>query len=155
MKKVMLALTMMAIAFGAAAQTEKNTLLLGGNLSFNSTESVNSFTATPNIGFFVINNLAIGGEFSLFTSEGYTSWGVGPYARYYFGQNAKGKPYLGASALIGGADEVDTEVGFGAHAGYAFFLNKSIALQLGLQYNRMNEMDNFGIGAGFQIHFKK
>ena len=155
MKKLVLACSLLMATMVASAQTEKNTMLLGGNLTFNSTESVNSFSATPNIGVFVINNLAIGGEFSLFTSGGYTSWGVGPFARYYFGQQTKGKPYIGASALIGGADEVDTEVGFGAHAGYAFFLNKSIALQLGVQYNRMSEMDNFGIGAGFQIHFKK
>jgi hypothetical protein len=155
MKKLVLACSLLIGALTAGAQTEKNTLLLGGNIAFNSTESVNSFSATPNIGVFVINNLAIGGEFSLFTSEGYTSWGVGPFARYYFGQNPKGKPYLGASALIGGADEADTEVGFGAHGGYAIFLNKSVALQLGVQYNRISEMDNFGISAGFQIHFKK
>lgn len=155
MKKVVLACSLLVATIAATAQTEKNTLLLGGNISFNSTESVSSFTATPNIGVFVINNLAVGGEFSLYTSEGFTSWGVGPYARYYFGQQTKGKPYLGASALIGGAEGSDTRAGFGAHAGYAFFLNKSIALQLGVQYSRMEEVDNFGIGAGFQIHFKK
>lgn len=155
MKKVVLALTLLVATFAATAQTEKKTILLGGNLSFNSTESVNSFMANPNIGVFVANNLAVGAELSLYTSEGYTSWGAGPFARYYFGQQTKGKPYLGASLLVGGADESDTEVGFGAHAGYAFFLNKSIALQLGVQYNRINDMDQFGIGAGFQIHWKK
>jgi hypothetical protein len=155
MKKVVLACSFFLSAFAVTAQTEKNTLLLGGNISFNNTEKVNSFTANPNLGVFVVNNLAVGGELSLFTSEGYTSWGVGPFARYYFGKQTSGKPYIGASALVGGADGSDTEVGFGAHAGYAFFLNKSIALQLGVQYNRMAEMDNFGIGAGFQIHFKK
>jgi opacity protein-like surface antigen len=155
MKKVIFACAMLVATVVANAQTEKNTTLLGGSLSFNNTENISSFMANPNIGVFVANNFAVGGELSLYTSEGYTSWGVGPFARYYFGQQTKGKPYLGASLLVGGADETDTEVGFGAHGGYAFFLNKSVALQLGVQYNRISEMDQFGISAGFQIHFKK
>jgi hypothetical protein len=156
MKRIVLAFFGLAIMSAAAnAQTEKGTVLLGGDVAFTSVESTSAFSLAPNVGFFVANNFAVGGQFSLYTSEGYTSWGVGPFARYYFSKNQNGKPFVGASLLIGGDDNTDTQVGFGAKAGYALFLNKSIALEFGLTYNRLEGVDMIGIGAGFQIHFKK
>jgi opacity protein-like surface antigen len=150
-------------AFGVAllsvitthAQTEKGTLLLGGDVSFNSTDGNSQFVARPNIGVFVANNFAIGGQGYLFTGDGFTSWRVGPFARYYFTQSTKGKPFVGADVSVGGTDDSDTEFGFGARAGYAIFLNQSIALELGVSYERLNEMDGISIGAGFQIHLKR
>lgn len=67
----------------------------------------------------------------------------------------KGKPFLGANVNIAGAEDVDSDFGFGAEAGYALFLNKSVALEFGVNYNRMNDFDVIGVGVGFQIHFRK
>lgn len=142
-------------AVAANAQTEKGTLLLGGNVTFTSIESTSSFTAAPNIGVFVINNLAVGAEASFFTSEGYNAWAVGPFARYYFGNTTTGKPFVAAGLNIGGGKDMDTETGFGAQAGYALFLNKSVALELAANYKRMSGVNVYGAGVGFQIHFKK
>lgn len=156
MKRIVLAFLGLAIMSEAAnAQTEKGTVLLGGEVAFTSIESTSMFNLAPNVGFFVADNFAVGGQFSFFTSEGYTSWGVGPFARYYFSKNTSGKPFVGANLNIGGDDNTDTQVGFGAKAGYALFLNKSIALEFGVSYNRTEGIDMIGVGAGFQIHFKR
>jgi hypothetical protein len=51
---------------------------------------------------------------------------------------------------------VDTEVGFGIGAGYALFINRSVALEFGANYTKAGDSDGiFGIGIGFQIHYKK
>ena len=156
MKKLLIVFGITLIsAITVHAQTEKGTLLLGGDVTFSSTEGNSQFEARPNIGVFVANNFAVGGQAYLFTSDGFTSWRVGPFARYYFTQSMKGKPFVAARAGIGGTDDEDAKVGFGASAGYAIFLNRSIALELGVHYDHLNEMDAISIGAGFQIHLKK
>jgi len=154
-KKIVLALScLLVMNLASQAQTEKNTWLLGGSASFTSSEGNSSFTLMPNVGYFVAENIAVGGKFSLFTMEDYTSWGIGPFARYYFTKNTGGKPFLGAGVNFAGA-EGESNVGFTAEAGYAIFLNKSIALELGVNYNRVESMDMINIGAGFQIHLRK
>ncbi len=156
MKRILLAsFSLILVSTASIAQTEKGTWLLGGTVAFNTAEGNSMFNLSPNLGIFVADNFAAGGEFSLFTTSGYTSWAVGPFARYYFTQNPAGKPFIGASLNIGGDDNSDTQVGFGARAGYALFLNKSIALEFGASYRRMESSDMFGLGAGFQIHFNR
>jgi hypothetical protein len=156
MKKFLFVLGIAVLsAITTHAQTEKGTLLLGGDVTFSSTDGESNFTARPNIGVFVANNFAIGGQGYLFTGDGFTSWRVGPFARYYFTDNAKGKPFVGARANIGGIDGSDTEFGFGATAAYAIFLNKSIALEMGVHYDHLDEMDAISVGVGFQIHLKR
>lgn len=138
------------------AQTEKKTWLLGGNLSFQTSDGNSMFNAAPNLGYFVANNVAVGARLNLLTAEGYTAWAVGPFVRGYFAGSDKGKFFGEGSANIGGADGSDTEFGFGAGAGYALFLNRSIALEFGANYAKAGDAEGiFGLGVGFQIHFKK
>lgn len=140
----------------ANAQTEKGTLLLGGDVSFQTSDGNSVFIAKPAIGYFVARNLAIGGQFNLLAGDGYTSWALGPFVRGYFAGNEKGKFYGQLGLNVGGASGTDTEIGFGIGAGYAIFLNQSIAINLGLAYDKTGDSEGiFGIGAGFQIHFKK
>ena len=155
MRRIVIALGCMLSLSFANAQTEKGTLLLGGNATYTNVENTSTFMLSPKIGVFVADNLAIGGQGSLFTSDGFTSWSVGPFARYYFGKNMKGKPFVGANVGISDMENADSEFGFGAEAGYALFLNKSVALEFGVNYNRMDDIDVIGVGVGFQIHFKK
>ena len=157
MKKVILVATILVAGFTSAnAQTEKGTVLLGGNISFQTSDGESVFSASPNVGFFVANNIAVGGRFSIATTDGYTAWAVGPFVRGYFAGSDKGKFFAEGSGNVGGATETDTEVGFGAGAGYALFLNKSIALEFGANYNKFGDAEGiFGLGIGLQIHFKK
>ncbi|MEO5563778.1 MAG: outer membrane beta-barrel protein [Chitinophagaceae bacterium] len=158
MKKVLIALCVsLVVSVTAKSQTEKGTWLLGGNVLYSSVNGNSSFALSPKMGIFVINNLALGAQLNLNIDDDFTSWAVGPFARYYFGKNEHGKPFLGASLNIGGSNDGldDTDVGFGVEGGYALFLNKSIALDFGINYYRIEGIDMIGVGAGFQIHFKK
>lgn len=148
--------------FAAQAQTQKGTFLVGGNLLFQSANGETVFTATPNLGAFISDNLAIGGELALQTGGGMTVWAIGPYIKPYFAVTDKGALFAKGSFLVGGASvkgggSSDTQVGFGAGAGYAFFLNPSVALELGAGYSKMGSNNDgvFGINLGFQIHLKK
>ena len=157
MKKILFALAFIVVGtLNTNAQTEKGTTLLGGNISFQTSDGTSVFTATPNIGFFIGNNIAIGVQLNLLTGEGFTAWAVGPFVRGYFAGSDKGKFFAQGGINIGGATGVDTEVGFGVGAGYALFLNKSVALEFGDNYRKAGDSDGiFGIGIGFQIHYRK
>jgi len=157
MKKILLIAAFMVAGFiSANAQTEKGTLLLGGDISFQTSDGNSLFTAKPAVGYFIANNFAIGGQFTLFASDGFTSWAIGPFIRAYFAGSEKGKFYGQLGLNVGGASGTNTEVGAGIAAGYAIFLNRSIAIDLGLSYDKTGDSKGiFGVGAGFQIHFKK
>jgi len=155
MKKLLVLFVMMSAATISKAQIEKGTILLGGGAAFTSAEGESSFFINPNVGFFVVNRIAVGVNASLFTAGGSTTWSFGPFGRYYFGNNESGKPFGGLGFGLSGFDGGDTNFGVGLTAGYAIFLNRSIALELAAHYDRISDFDQLSIGAGFQIHFKQ
>ena len=158
MKKLFLSLiTLTLISIGANAQTEKGTALLGGSIGLQTSSGYTVFTLNPNLGIFVVNNVAVGAEVDVTTTSGFTTWAIGPYLKPYFGKTTNGKFFAKGSFLVGGATGEDTQVGVGIGAGYAIFLNRSIAIELLAQYQKFgNGTDGvFGINIGFQIHLKK
>lgn len=157
MRKIFFVLILLIAGItGVNAQTEKGTFLLGGGLSFQASGGSSVFTANPNFGIFVANNIAAGAQFTLLTADGYSAWALGPFARAYFAGSEKGKFFGQGSINIGGADDSDVQLGAGLGAGYAIFLNKSIALEMGVNYSKTGEAEGiFGLGVGFQIHFRK
>lgn len=152
-------LCFIAISQNVIGQTEKGTLLLGGNGSFESQGGESAFLLNPNVGIFLADNYAAGLSATLLTGSGNTIWGLGPYGRAYFGSSEKGKLYAQAGVnLLGFSNDFgsDTEFGWTIGAGYAVFLNQSIALELGPQYSKIGDSDGrFNINVGFQIHFNK
>jgi opacity protein-like surface antigen len=157
MKKAIFIATFLFLGFlHSNAQTEQNTLLLGGGVTFQTSGGQSAFLANPNFGIFAWNNVAIGAQFTLLSQDGYSAWALGPFVRAYFAGSTRGKFYGQFGLNVGGADGSDTEVGFGLGAGYSIFLNRSIALEIGANYNKTGDAEGiFGMGAGFQIHFKR
>jgi hypothetical protein len=137
------------------AQTEKSTLLLGGNASFQAVDDATLFVFNANLGVFVANNIAVGLQASIISSEGASAWSLGPYGRFYFGKSEKGKPFAQGTFTLGGGDGSDVSVGGGVTGGYSVFLNRNVAIELAASYFRQSDMGLFVLGAGFQIHFKK
>jgi len=135
---------------GAATfeQTDKGSHLAGGTISMSGTNanSTNSFNANlnPNYGYFVANNLAIGGVLSLnysYTKALQTNLGtLSPFVRYYFGP-PKTAMFFAYGSAGGGFSNVDNQasntntqktVGLFNYAvgpGFDYFVNKHVAFE--------------------------
>lgn len=161
MKKLFFSLAVIAISFAASAQTSKGTYLLGGTAGFQSQDDVSTITVAPRIGYFLADNLAAGLGLGYTKIEDLSMWSLDPFIRYYalgIGDNAK--IFGQASYSYGSMGEDLSTSGWGVGAGAAFFLNESIALEVGLNYGSTTVGDAdatsaLRFGAGFQIHFGK
>src|SRR6187549_3556586 len=96
MKKLIIALFMLFTSAATHAQFNKGRMLVGGQVSFNNSEysqvNATTFSLTPQFGYFVINNFAVGAginydvqknksdNYSYFTN----SLQFQPFVRYYF-----------------------------------------------------------------------
>lgn len=166
MKTLFISLTVSIILFAifpSLAQTEKGTMLLGGNSNFRIHDDGFNAYINPNIGFFVVDNFALGGSLPLYYS-GYehgsnTNIGFAPFARYYFGE---GSTRLFALASLGYrhgwyrynngfAEDKDSEgsVMGSAGIGLVYFLTNQIGAEAILAYNANG--GNINLGFGFQI----
>jgi hypothetical protein len=162
MKKLLL-ITLIAFVTTSdlRAQTEKGNVMVGGEVLLLAQSGNTTFSASPNIGYFFLNDFAGGAELNLITGGGYTNWGIGPYLRGYFAGNPTGKLFaqLGL-ALTGssyGSGTSQSSAGLSGRLGYAAFLNKHVALEFAgrILTGGKNVKAIYGLGAGFQIHLGK
>jgi hypothetical protein len=167
MKKTLFTLLVVLGSMSAFAQFEQGTMLVGGDfgLEFSTEKSKynnqtntegkgSSFTLEPQFGYFVIDNLAVGGELGVSLSswkpEGSdgksssTTITIAPFVRYYFepGVFLEGKYAIGSSKFkddyFGDVEESKYGVsGWSLGAGYAIFLNDNVALEPMLGYQSM------------------
>lgn len=169
--------------FGTAnAQTETATTLptakgnwiIGGstNLGFNSNKATQksgdysvdgqkttTFNVTPTVGYFVIDNLAVGlnlgyevqkqdasYDFNQTAKVTNTVFSVIPSVTYFIEADSKAFPYISAGA---GYAAIKTKVAstetqndnyfvWGGKAGLAYFITPSIAIDLGLNYQQLS-----------------
>ncbi|MCB0843548.1 MAG: hypothetical protein KDE26_09875 [Bacteroidetes bacterium] len=159
----------------AFSQTQKGTILLGGNANIG-LASTNDFTAvsfslSPNIGLFVANQFALGfsphfNYSQIEAGNGFSAAGGGIFARYYIPLGEKVNPFLFARAGFSATQTIVPNIpaqqwagGFqgGGGAGLAFFLNQSIALEVVASYQRLDfngiqRSNDLSLRAGFQIH---
>lgn len=194
MKKVFLLAITLAFTNVIFAQTEKGKFVLSGatGLQFISSkidykydgklqgdDTQSSFSIMPSIGYFVIDNLAVGlsANFSS-TTEKYeggkhtvSSTMLLPTAIYYFPVAGQIKPLLQVGAGLmytreKGSFNVDKMSGLALNfgGGVAYFINDYLSLNLGLSYNMANLKDNdnskkvakhsnFAANIGFSVFF--
>jgi hypothetical protein len=146
----------MLIIYGAFSQTDKGTVLLGGGATFTTSDGTSVFNVTPTVGLFILNDVVVGAGFDWYTTKGASSWAIGPFIRLYLFGNDRGKFIVQSGVNVGGAKDSDTDFGFDIGAGYAAFLNESIALEFLAQYTSTgDEKGIFSLGAAFQIHFHR
>lgn len=160
------------MVFGnVAAQTQKGSWLLGGSASFNSFKQGDSKATfldfSPNAGYFVIDDLAIGLNLSFQSikpdgEDAATLFSAGPFVRYYFvnlGEKTKlfGHANFGFGSEDDGFDKAEFTQ-WGIKAGPAIFLSPSVALEIAVGYGSQKYKDfddalnNFGLSVGFQVH---
>jgi hypothetical protein len=154
MKKIYFSLILLTTVFYGFSQTEKGSVLLGGNIGFTSTSStiggplgyhsnVTEFILNPMIGIFPVKNFAVilntnydGGTT---TENGNSSSGhslmIGPLLRYYFPASESVKFFAGAGVEFGsGSDNSPTSTIYQFQAGPAFFVSRILALEFNVNY---------------------
>ncbi|HSF44952.1 MAG TPA: outer membrane beta-barrel protein [Chitinophagaceae bacterium] len=169
MKKILF-LFLVCGTLGTYAQTEKGNLMVGGQLNLNTNEDGSEFRFNPQLGYFFANNFAAGGQFSFdFSKAGnvrVNEFGIGPFARYYFGKGQT-KPflvsaadYLSVSTKINNIEVNSNGWSFLVGGGFAAFINRTVAIEGIIGYRYADYSNSSGTGGlnlslGFQLYFGK
>lgn len=155
-------------AVGVTPIQEGNWLVGGsiGSLGYGFETKVFNITLAPKAGYFVSDGIAVGlslpvGFETNKGGENYFSYGVTPFARYYFpeGSSATGRFFGELNAGVAGNNGGDdVAFAFGANLGYAHFVTNSVALEVTAGYNKsggassVNAQSGLGVAVGFQIY---
>ncbi|KEO75373.1 hypothetical protein [Anditalea andensis] len=138
-----------------------------GALGYNFSTDAFNVNINPRAGFFIMDNVALGlgistGLATVPNLPNVWSYGVTPFARYYFpeGATATSRFFGEVEAGLGGSTEASDFAFLGAiRAGYAHFITSDVALEatLGYSYSRANintpvSVTGLGIGLGLQIY---
>lgn len=171
MKKILLAGMLMATTF-AQAQTEKNSVLIGGGFALQTGSGNSQFSINPTVGVFAADNFLLGGTLSFnnqkLGSVKSSEFGIGPFARYYFG-NTSTKPFVvgefdflsSKTKQSSTASEIKTNgTRFLIGLGFAAFVNETVAVEgvSGYSYNKFKNVDGnggFTLRLGFGIYFNR
>ncbi|WP_294285182.1 OmpW family outer membrane protein [uncultured Chryseobacterium sp.] len=150
---------------------------------------VSSFSLTPSVGYFVIDKLAVGIDLGLSSTttkyEGEknttTSFSVMPTATYYFANDSKFVPFLGAgigyasaktkeqiNAMgVSNSDETTVDgLAWKVKGGVTYMATQSLGINLGVGFDQFYNKDtyfgtevktttsNFGVNVGFSYFIK-
>jgi len=152
------------------AQLQKGNLMVGANLmdlnvSFGD-KSQFSMDIVPKLGYFIQDNIAIGGQVGLHyetTKDAGNSfrYEVGAFGRYYFSP-AEVSPLLKhgrffgeANLGIGGDNSAAVGLSFGVGPGYSYFITPNVGLEALLKLQGIagtGSSVGIGFGLGFQIY---
>ncbi len=165
-RNFILSFAMLSCATFTFAQTEKGNMLLGGtagfNVQFEKPDNIVKIDISPELGFFVTNNLAFGGAINLGTTKSgdfsITTYGISPFGRYYFGTGMTriflhGQfGFAGATFDFGGDKESTTGSALLVGPGVSFFLNKHVAIEGVLGYTKQfGDLDASDLGLRFGV----
>jgi Outer membrane protein beta-barrel domain len=159
---------------GAAAQTEQGNYLVGGTAQLNTVKNQTTIELSPSAGYFFTDDFAAGANITLSYSkygEGSgvfksTSFGVGPFIRYYAGSTGV-RPFLqgdgnftSIKTKANGSSSTSTGITYFVGPGAAFFLNRNVALEAlagysHAAYKNQNGRGGFAFRIGFQVYLSK
>ncbi|SHG10438.1 Outer membrane protein beta-barrel domain-containing protein [Cnuella takakiae] len=154
----------------ASAQTEKGSSLIGGNLEVNTAKDNSSINVTPMVGYFFANNFAAGANIGLdYSKTGdvkSTGFGIGPFARYYFGTGMLRPLVQGNLNFTSYKTKTPTTsnsftgTNYFLGGGAAAFLNRNVALEglIGYDHTAFENQDGTGglsLKIGFQVYLSR
>jgi hypothetical protein len=167
MKKLYAFVLLMCCGYGAISQTEQGAWLIGGNFNLNTSDNSTSLGINPTAGYFVINNLAVGGTIMLLYDKlgenKTTTFGIGPLMRYYVGGKSV-KPFVDGELTfisqklkVPATTNTENGVNYFLGLGLALFLNQNVALEIlaGYDHTKLKDRDGdggFAMRAGFQVY---
>lgn len=168
----MFVISLLALITTADAQTQKNDWMVGGNFRLNTSDNNTQITLAPNAGLFVVDNFAVGGNFNLSYSKvgntKNTSFGVGPFVRYYFTTETQAiRPvihgtfnYISEKTKNTNFSTTRNGSNFFIGGGAAMFISQQVSIDALIGYDR-TKLKNFdGSGGlaftiGFQVYLLK
>jgi hypothetical protein len=169
-KNVVSVLVFLMIAGAASAQTESGNWLIGGNLNLNTAKNSTQVGINPTVGYFFANNFAAGGTINFSHSRAgdnrSTTFGIGPFARYYFGSSMV-RPLIHANVDFNSTKfktplDTHSENGtdFFVGAGLADFINRNVALEALAGYyhaaiSGQEGSGGFNLRIGFQVYLSR
>jgi len=150
---------------------------------------VSTFSLTPSVGYFVIDKLAVGIDLGLTsattkyegTKSTTTSFSVMPTATYYFTNDSKFVPFLGAGIGyasvknkgevnfmgLSSSDETTTDgLAWKVKGGVTYMATQSLGVNLGVSYDQFSnketymgtdvktKVNTFGVNVGFSYFIK-
>jgi len=158
--------TLSLVAFLCLSQTisaqavNQGAWMVGGSAGFQSQkykdadESTTYINLSPNLGYFIADDLAIGLALNLSSissdGESVTDFGLGPFVRFYFADAI----FAQAGVNLGLGDSEFTE--FQVGVGYSWFVDNSVAIEPMLFYNSHSvdgdtfDYSVFGLSIGIQ-----
>lgn len=153
-----------------SAQTEKGDWLVGGILDLNTAKNSTTFNFSPNAGYFIVNNLAIGGNlvfaYDKLGDTRVNTFGIGPFVRYYF-TDEKVRPFFAGDMTF---ERLKFETSQGSSTedafswflggGAAFFINENVAVDgiIGYAHSKVSDEDGSGglrLRVGFQVYINR
>lgn len=162
------------------AQTEKGNMLVGATLGniggvFANGTSTFNLNITPKLGWFIKDDIAIGGLVNIGLSTGNSTtnfnYGVGAFGRYYIKDkkmdlSKRSRWFLEATAgfsgvntsVKDGASSNTNGLGLGVGPGLAYFITPNVGLEALLKYDLTVGFGSsvtshaVGVGVGFQIY---
>lgn len=142
MRKI-LAIICVCIPLHSFCQVEKpvtkgNVIISGGG-TIEYTRYTHKFSFNPGVGYFIKDNLALGLNTTLGiakTGYKYYSYGIGPYAKYYFNNGIflKTETFFSSYKVVARETDRSTNFTISPGIGYAFFLNPKISLEPSINY---------------------
>lgn len=139
MKKLLLLAAVSVIGLTASAQTEKGKIVLGGGVFYSHTKddpaysSVNAFRISPNAGYFVADNLAVGLGVGYFNAKYVQDINVGSDAGYKYIQKER---HISIAPFVRYYKSVNDQ--------FKFFGNLAVPFDFGKnKYSPTNNVGNF------------
>lgn len=159
----------MSSAVGSAPIQKGNWMVGGslGSMGYSFEGKSFNINVNPRAGYFISDGVAIGASLNggLTTVKGgdnVWTYGVAPFARYYFpeGASATGRFFgQGELGIAGSSIGKSADLAFAVGAGYAHFVTQSVALEAVVGYNyskatnaNATAQSGLGFSLGFQIY---
>lgn len=143
--------------------------MIGGTAGFSSSKTGDvtetDIVFSPMAGFFVIDQLAVGGGLGIGVSSvkqdgetfSATTLGIQPMVRYYFNGSGNmrffGQANFQYASVKFEDQDAQTATGFGAGVGVSFFLNNHVAIEGLLGYNSLKVKDAEEATGTFGLQF--
>jgi len=158
-KKVVSFLAFVLVAGVATAQTESGNWLIGGDLELNTSKNNTVVNISPMAGYFFANNFAGGGNLTFdltkFGDAKVTTFGIGPFLRYYFG-TTNIKPLVHGSfdyTSTKAEDETFNGMNYFLAGGLAAFINRNVAIEglAGYSHTKIRHSGEDAGSGGFRL----